>query len=129
MRFLATALMSAELLDEAEAVYREALPRVRQNYGNGATVLYDVAMLMALRGRIDDAARVWAYAGGVYATEGKLPRPVAQQIRNRLLALLAAERPPETLSGLYDEGRRLTDDEACALAFPASAPRRDALRE
>ena len=129
MRFLATALMSADLLDEAEAVYREALPRVRQTYGNGATVLYDVAMLMALRGRIDDAARVWAYADGVYETEGKLPRPVAQRIRNRLLALLAAERPPETLSGLYDEGRRLTDDEACALALPASAPRREALRE
>ncbi|MGH8797592.1 MAG: ATP-binding protein, partial [Caldimonas sp.] len=129
LRFLATALMSAELLDDADAVYREALPRVRQNYGTGATLLYDASLLMALRGHIDDAARVWAYANGVYAREGRHPRLVAQQIRDRLLALLAAERPPETLSGLYDEGRRLTDDDACALAFPASAPKREALRK
>ncbi|MEO8310982.1 MAG: hypothetical protein ABI520_07425, partial [Caldimonas sp.] len=125
LRFLATALMSADLLDEAEPVYREALPRARQTYGSGASVLYDASLLMALRGRIDDAARVWAYADGVYATEGRHPRPVAQQVRNRLLALLAAQRPPEALSGLYDQGRRMTDDEACALAFPATAPRHE----
>ncbi|MEO8741133.1 MAG: tetratricopeptide repeat protein, partial [Casimicrobiaceae bacterium] len=122
LRSLATALMSADRLDEAEPVYREALSRVRRNYGTGASVLYDVAMLLARRKRIDDAARVWAYAEGVYAAEGKLPRLVARQIRERLLALLAAERSPDTLSRLYDEGRRLTDDEACALAFPPSAP-------
>ena len=129
LRCLATALMSADRLDAADLVYREAVPLVRQTHGTGASVLYDASMLIALRGSIDDAARVWAYADGVYATKGRHPRLVAQQIRDRLLALLAAERPPETLSGLYDDGRRLTDDEACALAFPASGPRREALRE
>jgi predicted ATPase/DNA-binding winged helix-turn-helix (wHTH) protein len=121
LRFLATALLSAGLLDEAEAVYFEALPRVRQSYGTGATVLYDASMLMALRGRIDDAARVWAYANGVYATQRRHPRLVAQKTRDRLLAMLAAERPRDTLSRLYDEGCRLTDDQACTLAFPPPA--------
>jgi predicted ATPase/DNA-binding winged helix-turn-helix (wHTH) protein len=123
LRFLATALMSAGLLDEAEQVYREALPRVRQSYGAGATLLFDASLLMALRGRIDDAARVWAYADGVYASQRRHPRIVAQQTRDRLLAMLAAERPHDTLSRLYDEGCRLTDDAACALAFPPSSPK------
>ncbi|MEP7207746.1 MAG: winged helix-turn-helix domain-containing protein [Casimicrobiaceae bacterium] len=125
LRFLATALLSDDRLDEAEPVYREALPRVRQIYGTGAPVLYDAAMLIALRGRLDDAARVWSYAEGVYAREGRYPRPVARRIRDRLLALLAAERPSDTLARLYDEGRRLTDDEACALAFPTLPYRPD----
>jgi predicted ATPase/class 3 adenylate cyclase len=123
VRLLATALMSADRLEEAETVYREALPLVRRTYGTGAIVLYDAAMLLARRGRIDDAARVWSYAEHVFAAEGRFPRLVARQIRERLLALLAAERPSDTLSRLYDEGRRLTDDQACALAFPPLAPR------
>jgi tetratricopeptide (TPR) repeat protein len=123
LRTIATALMSADRLDEAEAVYREALPLIRRNFGTGYTVLFHAAMLLARRGRIDDAARVWAYAEGVKTAKGSYLKPVFRQVQERLLALLAAERPPETLSRLYDEGRRLTDDEACALSFPPLAPR------
>jgi tetratricopeptide (TPR) repeat protein len=121
LRIAATALMSADRLDEAEPVYREALSRARRNYGSGALVLYEVAMFVALRGRVDDAARVFAYAERVHAIQGVRPRLVARQIRDRLLALLTAERSPDSLSQLYDEGRRLTDDEACTLAFPPLA--------
>jgi hypothetical protein len=49
------------------------------------------------------------------------PRPLALQIRDRLLALLAAGMPPETLERLFDEGRRLTDNMACTIAFPPRA--------
>lgn len=118
LRTLATALMSADRLDEAERIFRDALSRVRRNFGNGAFVLHDVAMLVARRGRIDDAARIYAYAEAFYASQGRRIRFVAQQLRSRLLTLLAGQRTPEQLAQLYDEGRRLTDDEACSLAFP-----------
>jgi tetratricopeptide (TPR) repeat protein len=123
LRTIATALMSVDRLDEAESVYREALPLVRRNFGTGMTVLFHAAMLLARRGRIDDAARVWAYAWSVHRAKGSYLKLVFRQVQERLLELLAAERSPDTLSRLYDEGRRLTEDEACALAFPPEAPR------
>jgi tetratricopeptide (TPR) repeat protein len=118
LRNCATALMAAGALDEAEAIYREALPSARRNYGTGAFVLDDIALLLARRGRIDDSARVSAYAQGVYARLGRQPRLVARRNRERLLALLSAERSRDALAQLCDEGRRLTEDQACTLAFP-----------
>jgi tetratricopeptide (TPR) repeat protein len=123
LRVLATALMNDERLDEAEPIYREALSMVRRNFGTGAIVLYEAAMLLARRGRIDAAAQVFAYAECFFAANGFFPNPMARRIRERLLALLTDERSPDTLSRLYDEGRRLTDDEACALAFPPLGPK------
>jgi predicted ATPase/DNA-binding winged helix-turn-helix (wHTH) protein len=120
LRVIATALMSAGRLDEAESTFHEALIRVRRNYENGAVVLYDVALLMALRGRLDDAARVFAYAKGVAEDEGWKPRLVTLRTRDRLLEMLAAKRPADTLARLFDEGRELSDAEASALAFPAA---------
>jgi len=46
--------------------------------------------------------------------------PVA--IEWRLRALLAAERSAAALAKLFDEGLRLTEDEACALALLPSVP-------
>ena len=122
LRIFATALMSDGRLDQAESLYREALTRVKRSYGTSAPVLYDAATLLARRGRIDDAARVWAYAERFYSDSGRSPRQVARQLGDRLLTLLAAERTDDVLARLYDEGRRLTDDEACALAFPSMSP-------
>jgi predicted ATPase/class 3 adenylate cyclase len=119
LRNIATAMTASNRLDEAQTLYREALLITRRNYGSGAFVLDDATMLLARCGRIDDAARVFAYAERVYADLGRRPRLVARQNRERLLALLAAERSPEALARLYEEGRRLTDDQACALAFPS----------
>lgn len=118
LRNAATALMASGALDEAETIYAKALAAARRNYGTGAFVLDDMAMLIARRGRIDDAARVSAYAEHVYARLGGRPRVVARRNRESLIALLSAERHAEAVAKLFDEGRRLTDDEACALAFP-----------
>ncbi len=117
LRTLATALMSAGRLEEADALYREALSMVKRNFGAGAYVLYDAATLLALRNCYDDSARVFAYAESYFQAKGFRPRRVAVRLRERLLSLLAAQRTPETLAQLFDEGHRLTDDEACALAF------------
>ena len=121
VRNYATALMEAGHLEEAESAFRDALPQVRRAYGSAAFVLHDAAWLLARRGRIDDAARVSAYAECVYAAMGRKPRRVARRNRERLLALLSAERSADAQSRLYDEGCRLTDDQACALAFPPLA--------
>ena len=69
LRTCATALMGVQRLDEAEPLYREAVSRSRRNYGNGAFLFHDVAMFVALRGRLDDAARLVAYADHLHATE------------------------------------------------------------
>ena len=118
LRLLATALTNAGRLDEAEAVYREALSRIRRSHSNSAIILYDAALHVARCGRIDDAARVFAYAERVAEAEGWHPRPVARKFRDQLLTLVAQHRSKDALAVLYDQGRDLTDDEACALAFP-----------
>jgi len=112
--------MAAGELDEAEAIYRDALSKSRRNYGTGAFVLDDMAILLARRGRLDDAARVSAYAAHVYPS-GRRPRLVARRNRESLMALLSTERSPEALAKLLEEGRCLTEDQACALAVPTAA--------
>jgi predicted ATPase/DNA-binding winged helix-turn-helix (wHTH) protein len=120
-RRLASALVLADRLDEAEVIYRNAVSVLRRSQGTAAPALYDAAWLVARRGRLHDAARVFAYAEAVLAGRGIKPRPLARQIRDRLLVLLAAEMPAETLERLFDEGRRLSDGAACAIAFPPIA--------
>ena len=121
LRTAATALMGVQRLDEAEPLYREALARSRRNYGNGAFLFHDVAMFVAMRARLDDAARLVAYADHLHSTDGLRPRLVARMLRDRLHAQLATEFAPDSLSRLYDEGRRLSDDDASTLAFSPPA--------
>jgi hypothetical protein len=97
------------------------MPLVRRAYGSAAYVLHDAAWLLARRGRIDDAARVSAYAESVYAAMGGKPRPLARRNQVRLGALLSTQRSAEALMELSNEGRAMTDDQACLLAFPPLA--------
>ncbi len=120
-RNYATALMESGHLQEAESAFREALPLIRRAYGSAAFVLHDAALLLARRGRFDDAARVSAYAESVYAGIGRKPRRVAQHNQEQLRALLSTQRSAEALVQLSNEGRTLTDDQACSLAFPPLA--------
>jgi tetratricopeptide (TPR) repeat protein len=121
IRNYATALMEWGHLEEAESAFRDALPLVRRAYGGAAFVLHDAAWLLARRGRIDDAARVSAYAESVHVAVGRKPRPVALRNQERLRALLSTQRSAEALVQLSNEGRALTDDQACLLAFPPLA--------
>ena len=121
VRNYGTVLMEAGHLEEAESAFRDALSHVRRAFGSGAFVLHDAAWLLARRGRIDDAARVSAYAESVYAAVGRKPRPLAQRNQEWLRALLCAQRSAEALVELSNEGRALTDDQACRLAFPPLA--------
>ena len=111
-RNYATALMNAGHFEEAETAFREALPLTRRAYGSAGFVLHDAALLLAHDGRIDDAARIAAYAEMVYAAMGRKPRPVAQRNQEQLRALLSAQRSAEVLALLSSEGRALTEDKA-----------------
>ena len=119
LRVYATALMVAGRLDEAERVYRKSLGDLRSYHGNGAAVLLDAATWLARKDRLEDAARVCAYAEGVHARECRSPRLVARQLRDRLHAELAQRFPADRLARLYEEGRSLSDDAACELTFPS----------
>ena len=113
--------MESGQFEAAESAFRDALPLVRRAFGSAAFVLHDAAWLLARRGRIDDAARVSAYAESVHAAVGRKLRPLAQRNQEWLRALLCAQRSVEALVDLNNEGRALTDDQACRLAFPPLA--------
>src|SRR5690348_14510158 len=117
LRVLATALALGGRLDEAERVYRAALERVRRHFGHGAAVLIDAATWLARKGRLEDAARVCAYANAVHERDGRAPRLVARRLRDQLRAELAAKLPAATLERLEREGRALSDEAASTLAF------------
>jgi len=119
LRVVATALMVAGHLDDAERIYRQSLGELRRYYGNGAAALLDAATWLARKDRFEDAARVCAYAEGVQAREGRSSRIVARQLRDRLHAELAQRFPADRLARLYEEGRSLSDDAACELTFPS----------
>lgn len=117
-RNLATALMTFGADAQAESAFRKALPLVRRAYGNTAFVLHDATTLLAQRGRLEDAARVAAYAERIYAERNREPRLVARRLHERLRAQLASTMPADWLCELQSEGERLTDELACAIAFP-----------
>jgi hypothetical protein len=52
---------------------------------------------------------------------GRKPRPVALRNQDRLRALLSTQRSAVALVDLGNEGRALTEDQACLLAFPPLA--------
>jgi hypothetical protein len=81
--------------------------------------LLDAATWLARKDRLEDAARVCAYAEGVHAREGRLPRLVARRLRDRLRVELAERFSADRLARLYEEGRGLSDDAACELTFPS----------
>ena len=122
LRNFATALTLAGRLDEADAIYREALVRAKRGFGTSAFVLLDAATLVARRGDLENAARVRAYALQAYERSGRQPRRGARQLDERLCATLAAKRSSDELARLFEEGRAWTDEQACATAFPALTP-------
>lgn len=121
LRSFATALTLAGRLDEAEAVYREALTRAKRSFATSAFVLFDMATYLARRGDLRNAARIRAYAGHGYAQSGRQPRGVGRRLDESLAEMLVEKLAPDDLSRLYEEGRNLTDDAACAIVFPPAS--------
>ena len=117
---LAGVLTEAGQLDEALAVAREAIPILREA-GSHWTYLDHIALRLALRGRIDDAARLEGFADAAFLAQGEnLRQPNEARLRARLLDLLHEKLSPERLAALLADGARLSNDDACRLAMETS---------
>ena len=84
-------------------------------------MLLSLALLNALQGRLDVAARVVGFDGAIQARIGETVDVVAPNIRARLDPLLATGLPADERARLVAEGAALRDDEAFRLAFGDSA--------
>jgi hypothetical protein len=109
------ALSALGRLAEAEESLRVAVPQARHGWGSAASPLAYATYLLASQHRVRDAARI---AGYIEATQSTVVLPSARRFCDSANALIAGAMEVEELDRLHAEGRRLTGDEAIALAFP-----------
>lgn len=114
---LGAAMLELGRIDDAEAAYVDALPPIQRAFGTAASLLDDMAYLLAQHGRIEDAARIAAHADRHYSAHGRKRRPSSERNRKRLICLLESCRAAEDLAVLYREGEGLSEAEACRIAF------------
>ncbi len=118
---LAHALRREGRIDEAEAEYRESIPGWQQSGNRGAVAnqLESFAALAQARGDGVRAARLFGAAEALRETAGAAMTEVERDDYDaevlRLRDLLAAT----AFDAAWADGRRLTSDEAVALAFGA----------
>jgi hypothetical protein len=79
--------------------------------------LLPLALLNALHGRLDAAARVAGFDGAVQARSGENTSIVAPLLRNRLEPLLADGLSVDERARLIAEGAALRDEDAFKLAL------------
>jgi hypothetical protein len=96
-------------IDGALTAARNAYPRLLRE-GDHHRMLAPLALIAALRGRVDDAARIAAFDRAVQARSGENPSVVAPLLHARLDPLL--ERPR-----LDAHDAALTGEEAFRLAL------------
>ena len=84
-------------------------------------MLLPLALLDAMQGRIELAARIDAFAEAARERSGENESPVAPLIRQRLEPLLAAGLPRDQRARLAKEGAALDEERAFRLAFGDSA--------
>jgi predicted ATPase/DNA-binding winged helix-turn-helix (wHTH) protein len=121
LRVLGVALLEQGHLDDAEEAFRSAIPLLKRRFGTAAPVLDDAKLLLVRRGRLEDAARVGAFAETDYLVAGRQRRPVSARNDAVFLQALRAATTDERLEVLKQEGRRLSEAAACEIAFGASA--------
>ena len=114
------ALLMLGRMDEAWVAARNAYARLLQE-GDEYRMLLSLALLNALQGRLDVAARIVGFDDAVQARIGEAVNVLAPIFRARLGPLLAAGLPDDERTRLAAEGAALRDDEAFRLAFGGSA--------
>ena len=95
---------------------RNAYPRLSQE-GDHHRLLLPLALLNALHGRLDVAARVAGFDGAIQARSGENVSIVAPMLRNRLEPLLAEGLSVGERARLAAEGAALGDEDAFKLAL------------
>jgi hypothetical protein len=76
-----------------------------------------LALRAALAGKLEDAARLAAFADSTFTAKETSRQPNEARARDRLEALLREKLAPDELERLLAEGAALTEDEACRLAL------------
>jgi predicted ATPase len=110
------ALILLNRLEEAIAAGRRAHTLLLQE-GDEYRLFAPLALLVALRGRLGDAARIVGRDDAVHDRTGDPVRPNAAQLRAQLDPLLVAALPAPELARLRAEGAAMRDEQVFKLAF------------
>ena len=102
--------------EEALVAARNAYPRLARE-GDHYRLLLPLALLNALHGRPDAAARVAGFDAAVQARSGENASIIAPLLHSRLEPLLAASLSVDERARFIAEGAALRDEEAFKLAF------------
>jgi predicted ATPase/DNA-binding winged helix-turn-helix (wHTH) protein len=114
------ALILLNRLEEALAAGRTAHKLLLQE-GDEYQVLVPLALIVALQGRCEAAARIIGRDEAVHERAGVDVRPIAAQVRARLDPLLAAALPAPELARLRAEGAAMRDEQVFRLGFDDGA--------
>ncbi len=124
---MASFLLAQNQLDEGAAFAARALSRAKDvgGYVLRATVL-QCTLVVALDGRLQEAARLDGYVAAGFAAAGDLWQPIEQQAQDRILGLLRMALTESAITSVMADGAGLNEDRAIALAASCLAARRPA---
>jgi predicted ATPase/DNA-binding winged helix-turn-helix (wHTH) protein len=114
---LGASLSGLGRLDEAEAMLREAVPRLKRATGSAAWAFNHVALLLARRGRLGDAAQLMGYLDASRTTHTIIHSPSQRRSYDDAMQILKQRLDPTRFEQLHTSGLVLTEDQAAALAF------------
>jgi hypothetical protein len=103
-------------LDEALVTARKAAPLLCEQ-GMLFELFDHLALRAALAGRLPDAARIIGYSDAAHQTANRPREPIGKRAANNVCQLLQDGLSEEQVALLKDEGARLTEDRATALAL------------
>jgi predicted ATPase/DNA-binding winged helix-turn-helix (wHTH) protein len=105
-------------LEASTEALRLAIPMYKRAYGSGKGPMNHVAFLLARQGRFEAAARIIGRRDALQAYDRSNNYPGLLRSYDAAVALVEAALDPEDFARLREEGARLSDEEAAALAFP-----------
>ncbi|HKE40346.1 MAG TPA: winged helix-turn-helix domain-containing protein [Casimicrobiaceae bacterium] len=110
------ALLMLDRSDEALAAARNAYPRLVHE-GDQYRLLLPLALINALAGRLEAAARIIGFDGAAQTRSGENASIVAEELHGRLDPLLAARLSADDRQRLAAEGAAMHEVDAFSLAL------------
>jgi tetratricopeptide (TPR) repeat protein len=117
---LGAALVGLGRIDQAQAILRSAVSRLRRATGSSAWAFNHVSFLVARQGRIETAARLLGYADASHTAATIVRSPSMGRSYDEAVAIVERELVPADSGRLREAGRSMTEEEAIALAFPTA---------
>lgn len=113
---LVAALVQGDAIEEACTLAREAAPLLRDE-AMLIGLLDHLALLTALKGNLDAAARTIGFADAALLKSSRPREPIAERSVNRLMEILRPEIEPDRLSRLRHEGSLMSEDQILAMSL------------